>query len=287
MPLFFILSGYFFRSGKYGFAEFLKKKTLSLLVPYVFFMLVTWIGFKVINHPVYMPAYSLTDFLIYGPGSDPIWFLITLFFVEVLYFVLDMHIISKTKNPQIAKFVVCLLSFIGSLVIKYQFIGSLPYNIQNIPFYLFFYTIGVLRLVDIQEKMVLWVLMLLLVLNILAEHNMPYGIAQSDVLYLCVAGYFIALWGAFLLMNFSYKLSILKNPCLQIIKNIICFFGKYSIVVLGLHTVIVRSVRCAFEPLGLPNTISFPIRQLVLWIILALAIFMLNRWTPILIGKKR
>ena len=40
MPLFFILSGYTF-SGKGKFADYLKKKIRTLLVPYMFFVIIT------------------------------------------------------------------------------------------------------------------------------------------------------------------------------------------------------------------------------------------------------
>lgn len=286
MPMFFILSGFFFSSGKYCFVDFVLRKIKTLLVPYMFFLAVTWAGFAIINHPVYMPAFSLKNILRDGPGSNPIWFLIVLYWVEVLFYIIDRIILQKKRLHLYVQILICLFCIICAAVTKYYVHFSLPYNLTVIPFYFFFYVLGYFHLIDVNFKISINLLILLLFFDIFIEHYMPYGIGLSDDWYLYFAGFPIAVLGTFLLFNFSYLLSANNCSVLKKVKKIICFYGRNSIVVLGLHTVIVRSLRCVFDLFNMPNIVSFPLRQLLLWFILAGVIVLLNRWTPMLIGKK-
>lgn len=81
MPLYFILSGLFFKDYPGGLWEFLIRKTNKILVPYLFFILlfraITWL---VQNH---------TDFASTGVNIagiwGPLWFLRCLFFMNIIF----------------------------------------------------------------------------------------------------------------------------------------------------------------------------------------------------------
>ncbi len=91
MPMFFFVSGFFYKERAVGVAEYTKKKAKSLLVPYAFFG-----GF---HYLVYLrSACSLTPLLhlvwintLDLPIAGALWFLTALFFTEVLYFILDRY----------------------------------------------------------------------------------------------------------------------------------------------------------------------------------------------------
>lgn len=93
MPMFFIISGFLYRS-KNDFVMFLKRKTQTLVVPYFFFAVLHLLVFFV------MRSCSISEFLerLYHiflfnhekmPICGAIWFLSSLFFAEIIYYWLD------------------------------------------------------------------------------------------------------------------------------------------------------------------------------------------------------
>jgi len=84
MPLYFILSGLFFKQYE-GFIGFLKRKTNKLLIPFLFFLLMTSVipcGF--IQHELSL-KYFFTD--MNGPLYNyTIWFLLCLFEINLLFY---------------------------------------------------------------------------------------------------------------------------------------------------------------------------------------------------------
>jgi len=81
MPLYFILSGLFFKDYQGGIREFLLRKVNRILVPYVFFLMLyksaAWFVGRV-------TSIDVTDPGITGIWS-PLWFLLCLFWMNVLF----------------------------------------------------------------------------------------------------------------------------------------------------------------------------------------------------------
>lgn len=107
MPLFFFLSGYLYRANKHAsWVEFLKSKSKKLLVPYIIFFVILLVYWVLIGRTIgdtqnlsvkisqifyeftYATAYLKTPFA-------PLWFLITLFWVEIMFFFLQKNITKK------------------------------------------------------------------------------------------------------------------------------------------------------------------------------------------------
>lgn len=126
----------------------------------------------------------------------------------------------------------------------------------------------------------------MLIIDLILEHNLPYGIGTSENLYYWLLSYVLAFAGSSIVIGFSKKLACADRSVFSKIIDVIAYFGRNSIIVLGLHHVLVQIIKLVFSPLLLPDYVSFPIRQLFLWIILALFISLLNKYTPFLIGKK-
>lgn len=103
MPLYFILSGLFFKQYE-GFAGFLKRKTNKLLIPFVFFFIVTsvipyWVLDRMQHWPYVFKFFYREERVMF---NGPIWFLLCLFEVNILfYFVqwLSGRISAKHKVP--------------------------------------------------------------------------------------------------------------------------------------------------------------------------------------------
>ena len=87
MPLFFFLSGYFFTSGKYSLKVLLQRKFKTMIVPYLFFVLITWIGCELLQYTLF-PPHSLWEILTDG-SKGTLWFVYVLFFVEIVFWFID------------------------------------------------------------------------------------------------------------------------------------------------------------------------------------------------------
>lgn len=118
MPLFFFLSGLVFNKDKYDTLTFFKSRFNSLILPYVFFYLVTLAYFIVCEsrfRSLDLTVWQQFAGMLIGSQMNEwmshngiLWFLPCLFVVESLFF-----IISKIKNVKMESLVVCVLVAIG------------------------------------------------------------------------------------------------------------------------------------------------------------------------------
>ncbi len=137
VPLFFFMSGYLYK--KRGIKETLQVKSRTLLLPYVFFALISFpVGF------IYDKGFGIESTFIdhiyqlfYLNGSigwnGPIWFFVVLFFVELIY--------SVFSNSKINDWVTALSFFIvGYFVYSYKII--LPFGIHIAFWCIIFFIVG-------------------------------------------------------------------------------------------------------------------------------------------------
>lgn len=110
MPLFFLLSGYFF-SAKDSMRIFVKKKTKALLFPFLLFYIFAFIyHFEIFNGDMNIISYihSFNSFIDPNPH---LWFLLSLFEIFVVFFVVEKYI-----HSEILKLVItCGITLIGYL----------------------------------------------------------------------------------------------------------------------------------------------------------------------------
>lgn len=114
MPLFFFLSGYVYSSNKYtNFSSLLKNKARFLLIPYVYFSLITVFIYFLLDYNLVMLKNVLYGVLIGTGGSTALWFLVCLFITELLYY----SIIKLCKYKiQYIVIVLVMSSIIGYLI---------------------------------------------------------------------------------------------------------------------------------------------------------------------------
>ncbi len=153
MPLFFIISGILFNKQKYSsFWIFLKRKLQTLICPYVLFyslvLIYTYLtkyivsGFSNFDLSAFANHF-LQMFLSQGSAkvvSAPLWFVLCLFTVEILYF-----FISKIDKKILVAIISAACVVIGWLfevfiVSKYKIL--LPWSIDSALFALGFFAIG-------------------------------------------------------------------------------------------------------------------------------------------------
>lgn len=94
MPMFFLLSGYFFKSDE-KVKDFFQKKIKTLIIPYIFFGIMHYILYCIINKG--LEIQSLKHLLFVNTDGLPIagalWFLTALFFADMFY-----YFISRPKK---------------------------------------------------------------------------------------------------------------------------------------------------------------------------------------------
>lgn len=99
IPLFFFLSGMVFSKKRYlDFKSFFKKRTNSLIKPYIVFSILTWLVWAVFAYVTHSKVESYwmplaETFIAQGSGgflvhNVPLWFVTCLFVVEIIYYFL-------------------------------------------------------------------------------------------------------------------------------------------------------------------------------------------------------
>lgn len=147
MPLFFLISGFLFNNKKHlHFNKFFLSRMKSIYLPYVFFFLITFLYWVVIERKFRGGEYSIQHQflgLIYGTYegyhlnfNGALWFLPCLFSVELMF-----YYVSKIQN-KFGVFSFILFFFIMGSVIKYFDLNVLPLGIHTAFFGIVFFGIG-------------------------------------------------------------------------------------------------------------------------------------------------
>ena len=95
MPMFFVISGFFFKSSyDVALSVFIRKKARALLVPYILFGLFHYVVNIFLYHNISLdPLKHLLFINTTGlPIAGALWFLTALFITEVIYFLIDRYI---------------------------------------------------------------------------------------------------------------------------------------------------------------------------------------------------
>ena len=127
MPMFFFISGFLYsRKKNIKFKTYFFKKFRSLIIPYIVFGIVHF-GISIflygydINYLKHL-LFVNTDGL---PIAGALWFLTALFFVDIIYYLIDRFI-----KRNLYQFIIIVLMFACALVYK-RTIGVLPYALGS------------------------------------------------------------------------------------------------------------------------------------------------------------
>jgi fucose 4-O-acetylase-like acetyltransferase len=130
MPLYYFLSGVFFKTYN-GFSNFLKKKTNKLLIPFLFFYFTTSLPLKWLSARQ-EGGISFFDLLtgVYHESfsNSAIWFLLSLFIVNLLFYLIFSVSTSKTKHSTLFIVLFSMIVGLSGLLLSYFKI--------NIPLYI-------------------------------------------------------------------------------------------------------------------------------------------------------
>lgn len=240
LPIFFVISGIFYKPDKYdGLLAYIKKQAGLLLIPYVFFFLLTFSYWALIERNFRGADVSLSSQILglfYGNIGDymifngALWFLPCLFLVQIIFASVN-HIKFKVKS-----FLLIILFTASIFLIKYD-ITYLPFGLTSALFFISYYSIGffskkLFLILEEKSKLVLFfvtVIFLLLQILWLKIESKPlpfltihYG---KDLIFGILSILFV----------FSVSNLIKNNAGLQ-------YLGKNSLVIFALQEPIYRVI---------------------------------------------
>lgn len=278
MPLYFLLSGLFFKN--YGsFFNLIDKKINKLIVPFLFF---SALALPIIFINFHQIVYTdLLDPFINPRGgyNGPVWFLLSLFWVNVLF-----GMISLISSNLIVQAVgVVILSCIGSMLGKEQVF--LPLHITQaliaLPFFFAGYLLKKTSLLY-NNKFDRYFLVLSLV--ILIACTWIFDILDRphiDFIYLDINGNMITIYLFSLIVVMSSLLICKGIRWLPVIS----YIGRFSVVVLGLHWLYIKAFSLSYTVLISPE-LNIPLRFVVVLAACWISIPIIIRYFPGLVAQK-
>lgn len=242
IPMYYFISGIFFKLYD-GFGDFTRRKINNMIIPLMFFFGLSCLFESLVslipslNH-VFQPI-TLELILVYPSAVNiPLWFLVSLFAVNVFYYTLR-HYMPKQRWVTIG----CLfLSVLGYTLTKAHI--HLPFMLNTALLGLPYFALGAMtRQLGVLEphRLDRWgpVVMIVVLLAL-------YPFAQQiDFLNLVLPNFFY-LYLAPATSILSLLWACKRLPHLPVI----CYYGRYSLIVLGTHFPLIRFVGHLFYVLN-------------------------------------
>lgn len=280
--IFFILGGFFFK--RKPLKTFLSEKVRYILVPFLFFYLISY-PFRILMH--YWDYRTFTSFdwgcifdvfecstrTDYLFVNVPLWFLLCFFVISLFY-----YFISYLNRWLIA--VIALLC----LGMKSVFMSiPTPFMINAACYYLGFFALGNLvgkpwieKLKDIRFRKVSLLISLVLFAALFIPidafsgwwHEMAYHIKLFMVFFILMS---VASW-----FNEKRYLSLVR------------FYGENSLTVLGVHImplIVVKRITNAL--FGYCTPFMGLVQSIIVMAVMYVVILFCNKYIPFLVGKKR
>lgn len=302
IPLFFFLSGVLFSFEKYpNYKSFLKRRVFQLVLPYLFFNVVTYlfwffIGRKV-GDDVILGLHPLKQLLGIVWGNDanhflehcaPLWFLACLFSVENLYYFVFKHLKTSYKIIGIVSFAI-----LGYLDYRFNPI-RFPWGLNVALTTIVFYGLGALlrsKILEQKNKSIVWWSTLsifsFLAVMLIAKLN---GKVEVSVGEYRNYGYFLigALFGITFVVSISNAITLSVGR-IQFIR----FIGKNTLIILGFHILAGSFIKAiTYYLFKLPLSVfettsgSFIYSMFSVLILIPVILFM-NKYIPFVIGKTK
>lgn len=226
MPLFFFLSGMFFKDKK----NFINTRAKKLLLPFFYYSVLAFFLSCLFGNPKEL----LNNLSFYNPGAfnGPLWFLIALFNISLSYYCI--YQISQNW-----KFILIICSVIGVLFfyLDYEMPLYLRQSFVCLPFFAFghFLKIKGYKLNRIQ-------IIIYIIIYLLASAYYEYNRCGIDIYSLHITSNFIL----FYLPAFAAILLLLNIPYFN--KNtktnkLLVSLGQNSLALMSLHTLFLYTLR--------------------------------------------
>ena len=258
LPPFFLLSGVFFKE-EVSYGIFLRKKVDRLLLPFLFFYLATAVVLPNVLHYIFGMRFETTTgwsslWAFIWPGeypNIPLWFLWCLFIVNNIFrLLLSLSKAINEKRHHIILILFCLSCAVVGISSEDHLqtdFANLFKALKNMPLFCFGYILShfdtLSKIESMGTRRRLWVLFIAIAISLLSCLTYD-NLWTNAVMY-----YVYGTGGAALVIILS--LIIVQIP-------LISFLGRYSIIVLLTHGLMVRAGHTLFQHLSLfiPSYIS-------------------------------
>lgn len=261
LPMYYFISGIFFKLYE-GYADFTRRKVNNILVPFVFFVVFAYavrcleaaVRLALGADPIDVSPMQLIEpfYLRYWPNTTPLWFLLSLFWVNVIFYALQRWI--KPLWGLVVATV--LLSVVGYElgVNKVELPLMFDTSLVALPYFVLGW--GMKRLGALKpSKWDGWGFLALLLVA------MPiYWLNEFMNLHFQVLP---AYWKLYLLPYVA--ILALFWACKPIPRvPVLCHFGRYSLIILGTHPLILQPIRFLLLRQGMDYGIGLTVLVFVL-----------------------
>ena len=269
MPMFFFISGFFYRKRYCSIGEYVAKKARSLLIPYISFGLAHYLASLILDGFSIKPLIHLLTLNTYGlPIVGALWFLTALFFTDIIYFLLDRWNVKWLIIPLV------LVGSFADQVLPYP----LPWALSAS-----FVGLGLYWLGEMSKK---YEVKLKVVLNMNWWQIIVVGVDTAAMIF--VNGYinmregryaFLPLFWINALLSVYLGISISKLICKTEKTKWLTNVGENSIVYVCLNQMVIRVLFEVFSYIQMPIILSH-------LLILALSMSVLY-WLSLLFTRTR
>ena len=254
MPLYFFLSGVFFKQYE-GFWGFFKRKVNKLLIPFAFFYVTCSVALPMVLYhffnikmQIFRPSFDFVhNMMQLGTENYPnaaIWFLLCLFNVNIIFYLI--HQVCKPLHNRAAWAVVALSlsSGVTGMILSYLRI-NLPLYLDTaltaMPFFALGYVLNrksdVLRYGWKYDKYMWWMVAMCPVLLVFLSYPLDYRSNNFAGCYL--SAHLCGIVGTMMVIFLAKKLR--RVP-------VITYWGRYSIMILCTHQVLYQLTNLLLKP---------------------------------------
>jgi acyltransferase len=241
MPLFFLISGFLFSIKKYSkFQEFLAAKAKSLLIPYLSFAFISLLLLRILLHQSIDFGHFFKELVLSRRNSiyfdDPLWFLTSLFTMEIIFYFLVKFI----KNHFAIMIIVIGTSFIAVSRLDALPGGNiLPWSFDQTLYFIFYFGIGYVikqsgllkNNLKTSSPLIIGSIIYLILLIFPGIYTNAVEFLNNKMFFpSSLTNYLITvLWAVFAISFVTYLSQYLS------VSRLITFIGRNSLILLALH----------------------------------------------------
>lgn len=253
MPLYYILSGLFFKDYG-GLIQLLLKKVNKLLIPFLFFYISSYLLFYLFNsiEPGLIKTEASGIFDVFTQRqwfNGPVWFLLSLFWLNLMFGIISLNV----KNEIYRCIVVLIIGCLGGILAQCQIftpcvIGS---SMTAFPFFYLGYILKKTSLLypNKYDRFILPFSAVLFLISIVISkwtHYPKIGFYYNEVSGSWIANIVISICSVFAVLFLCKMLKRLP---------FVSYFGRYSIIPLCTHHLIYRPVKVFLMHFDIMNNV--------------------------------
>lgn len=237
MPLFFIVSGYFYKEKKVK--ELFKREFRTLLIPYLIISIILILYgciMCIIRHDVQRLLFWTDPFLYAGiKDVGPLWFLLAMFWCRMFYNIF-FKILSKVfRNPILLLFIT---SYIVFIVVSYLHTVSQSINFQCVITGLasmVYYSIGHIWRISKNKIIETNILLVISLIICLISVHFSMGTELRLLNQNPISNLLAAISATFIIYRIAAKIATTNS-----VSKFLSWFGRLSLVVFFFHTIMFR-----------------------------------------------